>query len=48
MQKKGGGHIQNIKRRGERQKHVLLGLAHIPTPAITGLIGTQEDGNPEV
>lgn len=46
--KAGDTHTANIKWRGERQEHFLPGLAHIPTPAITGLIGTQEDGNPEV
>lgn len=48
MQNKGGGHVQNTKWRGERQEGVLLGLAHVSTPAITALIGMQEDGNPEV
>lgn len=48
MQNQGGGHIENIKWRGERQEPVLLRLAHVPTPAITSLIGMQEDGNPEV
>lgn len=46
--KAGDTYTQNIKRREERQEHFLPELAHVPTPAITGLTSTQEDGNPEV